>query len=364
MHLNLSSVARPIAFLSLAISLYSQATPGAAAASGSNSSVRQYRSNTQMGDALIAIDPETRTLIITADEATNSEIAKVIQNLDKPKPQVLIKVLFLEVTYNKNLDLGVEGSYTFKNQNNGTLSSALGLASETQGGFWRVLTDDWSVTLRAIAQNGKLEVLSRPSILARNNQEAVITVGQEVPIITNSRVTDTGQTLNTIQYQDVGIILRVTPFITPEGMIEMIVAPEISTLTDQTIPISSTTNSPVIAKRSAETVVVIPNQKTVVIGGLMENKKTENVKKIPLLGDIPLLGNLFRRTVKDSAKTELLIFLTPTIIDSNEKLTELSKDELKSADLNPKAFTPKDLERGLEGLPYEAPAKKATLVNP
>ena len=129
--------------------------------------------------------------------------------------------------------------------------------------------------------------------------------------MTSSRVLDDGNTLNTVQYSDVGIILRVTPFITSNDSVEMIVAPEISTLTERGVPISDTATSPVIAKRSAETVVVTPNGETVVIGGLMESQQTENVRKIPILGDIPLLGLAFKRTVKEEIKKELLIFLTP-----------------------------------------------------
>ena len=174
-----------------------------------------------------------------------------------------------------------------------------------------MLTDDWSATLRALSTRGKVEVLSRPSIMARNNQEAVIVVGSEVPFITNSRTDALGNLTNTITYDNVGIILRVTPFITSEGTVEMIVAPEISSLTAQTVPISSTVSAPVIAKRSAETVVVTPNGQTVVIGGLMETQRIENIRKIPLLGDIPGLGAAFRRTIKSDVKKELMIFLTP-----------------------------------------------------
>ena len=95
----------------------------------------------------------------------------------------------------------------------------------------------------------------------------------------------------------------------------MIVAPEISTLTDQTVAISNNASAPVIAKRSAETVVVTPHAQTVVIGGLMETQKTETIQKIPILGDIPILGIPFRRTVKADQKRELLIFLTPYIVN-------------------------------------------------
>jgi hypothetical protein len=111
--------------------------------------------------------------------------------------------------------------------------------------------------LHALGSITKTEILSRPSILTRNNQQATIMVGQSVPLITNSRVSEiSNSTLNTVQYQDVGIILRVTPFITAEGLVEMIVTPEISSLSATTVPISSTVNSPVIDKRSADTVVV------------------------------------------------------------------------------------------------------------
>jgi len=215
-------------------------------------------------------------------------------------------------------------------------------------------------------------VLSRPSIMARNNQEAVIVVGSEVPFITNSRITDTGETINTIQYDNVGIILRVTPFITSEGSVEMIVAPEISTLTDQTVPISNNASAPVIAKRSAETVVVTPNAQTVVIGGLMETQHTETITKIPLLGDIPYLGAAFRHTVKSDVKKELLMFLTPYIVDDAKGLREVTNDEVDKTDLVEKAFTRKDFEKYLDSLPMpgDEPSlvppevRKATLVKP
>ncbi len=354
---------------------------------------RAYRSNTELGDAMIQIDPETRSLVIVTDEDTHAELLKVVKTLDQPKPQVLIKVVFLEVTYSNDLDLGVEGNLTvnwgggargaqtgtqtttttdtFTTANGGTktvtsslvqdLASAalaangisannlFGLASATEGTFVKVLADDWNATLHALSQKGKLEVLSRPSIMARNNQEAVIVVGQEVPFITNSRITDQGQTINTIQYDNVGVILRVTPFITSEGTVEMIVAPEISTLTDRSVPISNNASAPVIAKRSAETVVVTPNGRTVVIGGLMETQKTETLKKVPLLGDIPLIGAAFRRTVKSDQKKELLVFLTPFIVNKPEGLTQLTQQEMAKTELVDRAFTRDDFDKYIDG---------------
>jgi general secretion pathway protein D len=372
---------------------------------GNTGGARNYRSNTMLGDAIIQVDPESRSLVVITDEETHLELDKIVKNLDRPKPQVLIKVVFVEVTYNKGSDIGVEGSYTFNMENaraattgsqtvnttgtttsNGTTttntstlttplgnaatvaetlgaSSVFGLAAETQGTFVRVVTDDWQATLRALATRGKVEVLSRPSIMARNNQEAVIVVGQEVPFITNSRTDALGQITNTIQYDNIGIILRVTPFITSDGAVEMIVAPEISTLTDRTVPISSNASAPVIAKRSAETVVVTPNGATIVIGGLMEKQRTESVRKVPILGDIPLIGMAFRRTIKDDVKRELLIFLTPEIVNNPAGMRRVTSDEMNRTELVKQAFGGQDLTRYLDGY-FDKEVRRAVPVKP
>ena len=299
---------------------------------------RQYFNNTMLGDALIEIDPETRSLIIITDEETNVHIDQVIKQLDRPKPQVLIKVVFVEVTHRDELDIGIEGSLGYTQETrDGELQSNYGsLFSATlrsQGGF-QLLDSDFSVTARALAEAGNFEVLSRPSILARNNQEAIITVGQEVPFIRNPTISNTGQQTFPVEYEDIGIILRVTPFITSDGLVEMIVAPEISTISDETIPINNI-DYPVYAKRSAETVVVTGNGQTVVIGGLMERNKRETVRKVPLLGDIPLLGWAFRRKIKEDTKTELLIFLTPYVVNQPEELEQLTRDETNQTEFNP-----------------------------
>ena len=299
---------------------------------------RQYFNNTMLGDALIEIDPETRSLIIITDEETNVHIDQVIQQLDRPKPQVLIKVVCVEVTHRDELDIGIEGSLGYTQETrDGELQSNYGsLFSATlrsQGGF-QLLDSDFSVTARALAEAGNFEVLSRPSILARNNQEAIITVGQEVPFIRNPTISNTGQQTFPVEYEDIGIILRVTPFITSDGLVEMIVAPEISTISDETIPINNI-DYPVYAKRSAETVVVTGNGQTVVIGGLMERNKRETIRKVPLLGDIPLLGWAFRRKVKEDTKTELLIFLTPYVVNQPEELEQLTREETNQTEFNP-----------------------------
>jgi general secretion pathway protein D len=315
---------------------------------------RQYRSNTLLGDALIQVDAETRSLIVVTDDETHAAIAKVIDSLDHVKPQVLIKVVFIEVTLDKDLDVGIEGSFNFSGGTSGTGGTLFGMASAiasgSYGGFGTLTSNNWAATLHMLSSSGKAQVLSRPSIMARNNQQAVIVVGQEVPMVTNSQISDTGTIVNTIKYQDVGIILRVTPFITSDKTVEMIVAPEISALSDQTVQISSSASAPVINKRSAETVVVTPNATTVVIGGLMQKNVTSTIKKIPILGDIPILGIPFRHTVKSDTRSELLIFLTPYIVENKQKLTNLTLNEANRAEIVRENVSPEDIKNSLDTL--------------
>lgn len=208
--------------------------------------------------------------------------------------------------------------------------------------------------------------------MARNNQLATITVGQTIPYVTSSRVTDSGQTINNISWRDIGIILRVTPHITPEGMVEMEISPEISKLTSETVAITDTVGANVIDVRSADTQVVVQNGKTVVIGGMMEDAKTEKVTKIPLLGDIPMLGALFRRTESKTVKTELLIFLTPQIIQRSNEARTVSLDERNRAGMIDEAFTSKQKEKFLVNLDEKSdntpkpavPAEAATVKQP
>ena len=337
---------------------------------GGTSGSRSYTAPGTIGEAIVTSDPETRRLIVITDDETSQYISQVITNLDRPKPQVLIKVVFLEVTYNEGSDIGIEGSVSKKIDTtvSGLFTNGFGLGQQgvlpvpPGAGLYQFLGNDFNATIRAIAQAGKTEVLSRPSVLARNNQQAIITVGQELPFITSSRFDALGNQINTIQYSDIGIILRVTPFITSDGMVEMIIQPEISNLTDQTVPISGGNNpvsAPVIAKRSADTVVVTPDAQTVIIGGLMENKKLTSESKIPFLGDIPVLGALFKRKIKSSVKTELMIFLTPHIVAHPTQLASLSALERTRSMTATNSFSQQELNRFLDQLPDKADPKAA-----
>lgn len=359
---------------------------GRTGASSGNTASRTYPSNGTIGDAYFSIDPETRRVVYIADEATTRYIAQVLTNLDRPKPQVLIKVVFVEVTHNNDLDIGLEGGWGRQGMN-GTINSASavngfglsGLSSvvgtnfnqfgqpissfapvspmtQQGAGLYQILGQDYQVTLRAIAQTGNARVLSRPSILARNNQPATITVGQSVPLITSVSYNGlNGTPINAVTYTSVGVILRVTPFITADGLVEMMVSPQISSIDPNlSIPISAGVNAPVIDVRSADTVAVTADGQTIIIGGLMEADKSQTDTKIPFLGDIPLLGNLFKRRQRSDTKTELLIFLTPHIVQNPTELASLSaRERYKSEGM--KSFPEQDLSRFLDSLPTKEP---------
>jgi type II secretion system protein D len=318
---------------------------------------RQYLNSTQVGDAMITSDLETRRLIVVTDDETNANIRTIIADLDKPKPQVLINVVFLQVEHDKDLNLGTQLTLTgglagSTNSVAATTTTNFGVPApsvtdpSTYGGFYSILGKDVNATIRALSTTNKTEILSRPSILTRSNQQATIMVGQSIPIVTNSQVSSiTNAITNTVTYQDIGIILKVTPFITENGMVEMIVSPQISSISATTVPISTGVNSPVIDKRSADTVVVTPSDRTVVIGGLISNNKTDSEDKVPLLGDIPVLGNLFKHKVTGSTRTELLIFLTPHVVQNPGDLSHVADAERAKFDLIPKTFPKESNEK-------------------
>jgi len=327
------------------------------------------------GQVYVVADPDTNSLLVMTATKFFQQVRQILQELDRPVPQVLIKVLIAEVTHDNSTDLGVEFSILNQRRDAAgnivggqSIGTDFGLAASPGGLVAKVIEANVTATLRALQTEGKLDVLSRPYILASDNQQADIIVGQQVPFVTNTRTTESGQIINTIQYENVGIILYVTPHINPEGLVIMDVSPEISQLTGTTVPISEGLNAPVIATRSADSRIGIRDGQTVVIGGLMEDRKTNTVSKVPLLGDIPLLGALFTRDQLTKSKTELLIFLTPHVASDPDVLKGMSQDEMKGTRLTPNAVAPgvfddamRNMERGAATQPSEAQRERARM---
>lgn len=333
-------------------------------AAGSGNSTRTYINSTMVGDATITSDMDTRRVIVVTDDATNENIKTVIAGLDRPKPQVLINVVFLQVEHDNDLNLGAEASYTGpvslnSSKATGTGSTNFGIASTAAanagsgaavGALYTLANNKVNATINALASTNKTQILSRPSILTRSGQQATVMVGQSIPIITNSQVSSvTNAITNTVTYQDIGIILAVTPFITAEGNVEMIVSPQTSALSATTVQTSAGVNSPVIDKTQADTVVVTPSDRTVVIGGLISSNVIATENKFPLLGDIPLLGYAFKHKVNSTKKSELLIFLTPHVVNSPEDLSHLAEGERAKLDLVPKSIDKDDMQKYIGG---------------
>jgi len=165
---------------------------------------------------------------------------------------------------------------------------------------------------------GRLQLLSNPSITVANNEDGRIQVGQEVRLPDSVATFDTGTQSSSVTPQDIGIILEVRPTINPDGFVRMQVRPTISRLSEQTTEISETFRSPIIIKREANTTVTVKDGETVVLGGLIEENSERRDMKVPVLGDIPILGGLFRSETEKRSRTELLIVLTPHVVGADK----------------------------------------------
>lgn len=279
----------------------------------------------QMLEREVAVVGETNsnTLLLSASPRYFVQVQQLIAELDKSQPQVMIQVLLAEVSLTSGSDLGLDWSHR-GNFNNGTPYSVggdLGMASalKSLGGYSAAVTGgDFSFLLRALNDDGKVEVLSRPQIVTADNKPATINIGQRVPLITDSRVTERGDTINSFRYEDIGVNLTVTPKISPDGFVKLELGTTNSSISSGSVEINKSATVPIINQRRANTTVSVQNGQTIIIGGLIGTQEDRRVKKVPFLGDIPYLGAAFRSTKITKEKKELLIFLTPTIMISSQ----------------------------------------------
>jgi len=297
------------------------------------------------GTVDVQADPSTNKLFIRTSPRNYEALRKMVEELDRFRPQVLIRALMAEVTLDKSSEFGVEGFWENRTRVNRT--SATGRIDTDFGGVlggfsYRLIGDEFDIGLRALAEEGRLKVLATPRILTLDNQEASINVGKLVPFIQSSRQTPEGSIINTIQYQDIGILLRVTPHINEQGIVTMQIHPEISEVASasESVVISEGVTAPTFNRNAADTTVAIRNGQTVVLGGLIREFEDEADSGIPILKDLPILGVLFSKTSKVKQRRELMIFITPHVVYTQqelEALTELEKSQLKLVD-------PKDIE--------------------
>lgn len=316
---------------------------------GGNNSASDDFAGSLVGQVTTVADETTNTLMILTPERNFERVKSILDSLDTQQPQVLIRVLIAEVTIDDELDVGVDGEVFNASGSLASMLTDFNVAA-AQDGFKAIVidSDNFLVNVRLLQEVGKLEIVSRPYILASDNQESNILIGEEFPFVTNTRETDAGNTINTIEYRDIGLILNVTPQINPDNRVTLDVSQELSALTGRTVAISEQLDAEVIAKRLAETRIAIRNGQTAVIGGLMEDQYNLTEDKVPLLGDLPWVGVLFRRTQEVTSKTELLIFLTPEIIDDIDELESIGEKLRSDTEIVDDAVEPGTLQRHLD----------------
>ncbi|HEY7527818.1 MAG TPA: type II secretion system secretin GspD [Candidatus Deferrimicrobiaceae bacterium] len=326
--------------------------PGQAPAPGA-ATVRGVITAELEGGVRITPDKATNSLIIIASVNDYQTLLDVIKKLDIRRRQVYVEALIMEITLNKGRDLGVEFRGAVETSNNGAaiggtnfdftgninnlftalatgnplLFSGTGLIAGGIAGDV-TLPDGTHVpaitaVLRAAQNRDNINILSSPHLLTLDNKEAEIIVGQNVPFITSQATpvtaTNLSNVINTVERKDVGITLRLTPHIHESDFVNLDIYQESSAILGSSI-LNVNQVGPTTTKRSAKTSVLVKNKETVVLGGMMQDTTSVTEQQVPLLGDIPLLGNLFKFKSVSRQKTNLLIFLTPTIIKESQDL--------------------------------------------
>jgi len=262
-------------------------------------------------------DDKSNKLVISTSPRFTETVLKIVKELDSAPPQVMIQVLLAEVTIDSDDTWGVDmkfGPFGGQRLTYGSLGGGPGVATALGVPNLSVSATDFSLLIRALEVQGKLEVLSNPQLLVSNNQQGKIQVGEDIAVVNNIERLTTGTTRSDIRRQDVGIILNVTPSINADGFVRMDIRPEISSLSSKTTQISQDFFASVITKRTLDTIVTVKDGQSVVIGGLIQTSEQERVSKVPFLGDIPVLGWPFVTKQKSNVKTELLVVLTPRIV--------------------------------------------------
>lgn len=292
--------------------------------------------------AKIVADKGTNSLVIVAMRENYDAVMETVMKLDIAPYQVLVEAIILEVGLDATNSLGVD--YTWHKSNvdfdirtAGTTLEGLAFTGIKQA----VVKDNKQLDgiIQALVAKTSTRVLATPHIFAANNQEASILIGDQVPVKMGTSTTSGGVIQNTFEYKDVGIKLKVTPHINRKRQTSLDISQEIKTLRTPSV----STENPTFQTREAKTNAILNDGQAVIIGGLIRTDRTQKRSKVPVLGDLPLLGAAFRSTSDVDVRTELLIFITPTVVESAKDMTEAIDAQKKLAekagfgavDLNP-----------------------------
>ena len=297
-------------------------------------------------------DKATNSLIIMAEKDDFAIIEEVIKKLDIPRSMVYIESLIMEVNATSDLSLGTEwtvggevsydgrpgvvggGFRSPESLNMAGISRGALPAGFSLGTFAEVITiggvsfPSIAAVIQALKKDENVHILSTPQILTTDNQEAKITVGRNVPYQTRSAAESSVETYSSFEYRDVGITLKITPQISKDRMVRLNISQEVTKLTGGAIQAN---DRPTTLKRTIDTTVIVKDGNTIVIGGLIDDSITETETKVPCLGDIPLMGWLFKSISTSSERTNLYVFLTPRVIKDSaeaEAIYQIKKEQL------------------------------------
>jgi general secretion pathway protein D len=302
---------------------------------------------------MIQADPATNSIIINAPDAVYNNLRAALDKLDVRRAQVYVEALIAEITADKAAEFGIQwqslggvnksgptgfGGTNFGGAGQNILGIAANPASAGRGlnvgvinglvtipGVGEVL--NLNLLIRALESDSNANILSTPTLLTLDNEEARIVIGQNVPFITGSyAVTGAATTptpFQTVERRDVGLTLRVRPQISEGGTVRLQIYQEVSSVVDTILPNPAgvTTN-----KRAVESIVLVDDGQIVVIGGLIQDAVRDGVEKVPVLGDLPLLGGLFTYKTRSRTKTNLMVFLRPTVLRDAQRAQSLTDD--------------------------------------
>lgn len=277
----------------------------------------------------VVADPQNNALLILANSAGYEKIESALKKLDAAPRQVLIEVMIGEVTLKDELSYGIEWLFTNGPRRGGKLDlGSEGLTAQVPGFSYAITSatgDTIKSVLNMLASDNKLNILSSPHIMVADNQTAKIQVGDSVPTAGPQTVSGTGVVISSVQYLDTGVILAVTPRINAGGLVNLDIVQEVSTASATT---TSGLNSPTISRRSAKTALSVQSGETIVMGGLISERSTNDNSGLPILSSIPVLGGLFGRQSKTNNRTELILLITPRVANNFNQAKTLS-DELR-----------------------------------
>ncbi len=301
---------------------------------------------------VVVAEPVTNSLLISATPQLSTQINEFISRLDAPPPQVFISVVIAEVNLSKREEFGVElgiqspilftrssvggtpGTPGFNFNSTAALPNAtsaipgqvgfqglgnLGvgrLGANGAGGLvFSAASDSVSVLIRALGTQSRLDLLSRPSLTLTDNQQGFFQVGQSYPVLSGSTIATGGLAQQSIEYRDIGVVLRVVPRINAaEGRVLLRVEPQVATVNSVPVALSAGINAPLFDVQTLQTTVSAGDGETIILGGLIRNQDLKSENKIPVLGDLPYIGAAFRYRTQDQQRRELIFILTPHII--------------------------------------------------